>query len=43
MSGLSIKQIARAEALLRLALPILVLAAGIFAWHLVVELNHIPP
>src|SRR5918911_4196538 len=43
MSGLSMNQIARAEALLRLALPILVLAAGIFAWHLVAELNHIPP
>ena len=43
MSGFSAKQIVRPEALLRLGLPIAVLALGIFAWHLVVELNRIPP
>ena len=34
---------ARPETLLRIALPVLVLALGIVAWHLVVEINGIPP
>jgi NitT/TauT family transport system permease protein len=34
---------ARSEALLRMALPIFMLALGIFVWHLVVEINRIPP
>ena len=31
------------DRLLRLALPILVLALGVVLWDLIVELNHIPP
>ncbi len=31
------------DRLLRLALPVLVLALGVVLWDLVVELNHIPP
>ena len=34
---------ARPEALLRIALPISMLALGILAWHLVVAINGIPP
>jgi NitT/TauT family transport system permease protein len=34
---------ARPEALLRIALPIFMLALGILAWHLVVAINGIPP
>jgi NitT/TauT family transport system permease protein len=35
--------LARPEAVLRIALPLVLLALGILAWHLVVELNGIPP
>ena len=31
------------DRLLRLALPILVLALGVVLWDVVVRLNHIPP
>src|SRR6266536_2710063 len=34
---------ARPEAVLRIALPLVMLALGILAWHLVVEINGIPP
>ena len=33
----------RLPTMLRIALPVLVLALGIVAWHLVVEINGIPP
>jgi len=34
---------ARPERLLRIALPLVLLALGVLAWHLVVALNEIPP
>jgi NitT/TauT family transport system permease protein len=43
MNGPVAAWIARPEALLRIALPIFMLALGIFAWHLVVAINGIPP
>jgi NitT/TauT family transport system permease protein len=43
MNGSPAAWIKSPQAVLRVALPILVLALGIFAWHLVVEINRIPP
>ena len=43
MNGSAAAPIARPQALLRVALPIFVLALGILVWHLVVEINRIPP
>ena len=42
MSARTVQQAAKGRAL-RVALPFLVLAAGMAAWELVVRLNHIPP
>jgi NitT/TauT family transport system permease protein len=43
MNGSLATRITRPEALLRIALPIFMLALGILAWHLVVAINGIPP
>jgi NitT/TauT family transport system permease protein len=43
MNGPAAGWIAKPEALLRIVLPVFMLALGIFAWHLVVAINDIPP
>jgi NitT/TauT family transport system permease protein len=43
MNGSLAAWVARPQALLRIALPILVLALGIFVWHLIVAINDMPP
>ncbi len=43
MNGSAAAWIARPEALLRITLPIFMLALGILVWHLVVAINGIPP
>ena len=43
MNGTTAPRSARPEALLRMALPIFTLALGILVWHLIVEINRIPP
>jgi NitT/TauT family transport system permease protein len=43
MNGSLAAWVARPQALLRIALPILALALGIFVWHLIVAINDMPP
>jgi NitT/TauT family transport system permease protein len=43
MNGSLAAWVARPQALLRIALPILALALGIFIWHLIVAINDMPP